>query len=48
MNAPNNPHSAHCKRCGRPIVEEIWWIQVGNNVYCQKCYEKYIKPFKKN
>jgi len=53
IKPPNNPHSAHCKRCGDHLMPKegekpIWWIQVGNNVYCKKCYEKYIQPFKKN
>lgn len=52
IKPPSNPHSAHCKRCGTGLVPKeeekpIWWIQVSNNVYCKKCYEKYIKPFQK-
>lgn len=53
MKPPLNLHSAHCKRCGDSLLpkegeEPPWWIQIVNNIYCKKCYEKYIKPFKKD
>lgn len=45
IKPPNNPHSAHCKRCGTRLIPDqdekpIWWIQISSNVYCRECYER--------
>lgn len=39
---PKNPHSKNCSYCGDNLTNK-WWIQIKNNVYCQKCSKKVEK-----
>jgi hypothetical protein len=44
MKPPSNPHSTRCAKCSSVIIKTnhrvMWWIQIKNNVYCKKCYDK--------
>ncbi len=45
MNLPNPTRSHKCADCGKELAttdpkKPVWWIQLKNNIYCKKHYEK--------
>lgn len=42
IKPPRNSHSVRCAKCKIYITRDditYWWIQIGNNIYCEKHYK---------